>query len=363
MNLENIKTDCKFFKGDIPCKPHKDFNVHCENSDGTGCIYYKPIESKVLIVKLGAIGDVIRTTPLLTPIKEQFPNSKIYWITQTPSVVPKDVDVILNYDFASIIYLQNIQFDFAINLDKDKEACALFNTIKSKVKKGFVLNNGLPCPADNDAVHKYSTGVFDDLNKKNTKHYLTEIFEICGYQYNSEKYILSSFDEFGEKWVLDYGKKIIGFNTGCGGRWSSRLWKTENWIELAKQLIENGFEVILLGGEAEDVKNKEISKLSGAKYFGYYKLEKFINLVNQCDLVVTAVTMAMHITLALNKKIVLFNNIFNKHEFELFGLGDIVEPEKECTCFYSGKCKNNEYFCMDTITVEKVYNTIEKLTK
>ena len=36
------------------------------------------------------------------------------------------------------------------------------------------------------------------------------------------------------------------------------------------------------------------------------------------DLVVTAVTMAMHIALGLGKKLVLFNNIFNPHEFELY---------------------------------------------
>jgi len=140
------------------------------------------------------------------------------------------------------------------------------------------------------------------LNKKNTKHYLEEIFEICGFKYNGEKYILSSFDEFGENWDIDTSKKIIGFNTGCGGRWSSRLWKTENWIELAKKLIANNYEVILLGGEQEDIKNKEIAKLSGAKYFGYYALPTFINLVNRLSCYYF-VSMAMHITLALNKKL------------------------------------------------------------
>ncbi len=63
-------------------------------------------------------------------------------------------------------------------------------------------------------------------------------------------------------------------------------------------------------------------------------MKTFINLVSNMDLVVTAVTMAMHITLGLEKKIVLFNNIFNKNEFELYGLGEIIEPENKCTCFF-----------------------------
>ncbi|HPN38521.1 MAG TPA: glycosyltransferase family 9 protein [Melioribacteraceae bacterium] len=363
ISFDNIKYNCIHFKGDIPCKPHKLHNVKCVDNNGDDCKFYTKNEYKILIIKLGAIGDVIRTTPLIKPIKEKYNNCKIYWLTYTPDVIPSSVDYVLPYNFETVTLIKNINFDFAVNLDKDKEACALFNTVTSKIKKGFVLKDGFTAPADKDAEAKFLTGIFDDLNKQNTKHYLEEIFEICGFKYKDEKYVLSTFDEYGKDWDINTSKKIVGFNTGCGGRWSSRLWKTEYWIELAKMLINNNYEVILLGGEQEDIKNKEIANKSGAKYFGYYKLPTFINLVNRCNLVITAVTMAMHITLALNKKIVLFNNIFNKNEFHLFNLGEIVEPTKECKCFYSGKCKNDEYFCMDTITVNKVYETVNRLLK
>jgi hypothetical protein len=29
------------------------------------------------------------------------------------------------------------------------------------------------------------------------------------------------------------GKQVVGLNTGCGPRWNTRLWKDENWVELA----------------------------------------------------------------------------------------------------------------------------------
>ena len=93
-----------------------------------------------------------------------------------------------------------------------------------------------------------------------------------------------------------------------------------------------------------------IAAASGARYLGFFPLPQFINLVDQCALVVTAVTMAMHITIGLNKKIVLFNNIFNRHEFELYGLGEVLEPGVPCTCYYSPECPNN---CMQYITVER----------
>lgn len=361
LKTNQLKYDCRFFRGDIPCKPHKQFSVHCVDEAGNDCKHYDSIKEKILIIKLGATGDVIRTTPILSPLKKQFPNSKIFWLTLSPSVVPEVVDVVLDFNHSNIEFLKAEQFDLLINLDKDKEACALASQINAKDKKGFVSKNGIPFPANSQAEHKYLTGIFDDYSKQNTKNYMVEMFEILGYNYNGEKYILPDLKSQNEEWNIDKKKKVIGLNTGCGGRWTSRLWKDEYWIELAKSLLNNNYEVVFLGGEQEDEKNKMFAQKSGGKYFGHFSLGKFINLVDHCDLVVTAVTMAMHVTLGLNKKIVLFNNIFNKHEFELFGLGEIIEPEKECTCFYKPTCANADYRCMDLISVIKVFDSINNL--
>ncbi|MEI7810830.1 MAG: glycosyltransferase family 9 protein [Ignavibacteria bacterium] len=358
MKLSDIKFDCRHFRGDIPCRPHKTHGVHCNSKDGSGCQYYDATTQKVLIIKLGAVGDVIRTTPILFPLRAKYPNAKIFWLTQTPSVVPKDVDSVIKYNPEGVSYLKSLSYDYVVNLDKDKEACALINSLNAKVKKGYILKDGSPYPADKDAEAKYLTGIFDDINKSNEKHYLEEIFEVSGFNYNGEKYILSSFSRYAGEWTLDRSKKIIGLNTGCGGRWTSRLWPDESWSELAKCLILAGCEVVFLGGEQEDEKNRRFASETGGKYPGYFTLEKFINLVDQCDLVVTGVTMAMHITLGLNKKIVLFNNIFNPREFELFGLGEIIQPDKECKCFYSPVCVNTEYQCMNFIKADRVLKTI-----
>ncbi len=362
-DLASIKTDCRYFNGEIPCKFHKNEGVHCVEPDGSVCKYYSPFNKRILIIKLGAIGDVIRTTPLFTRLKREYPDAKFYWLTHTPEVILNDVDEVLKFNLNSVVYLQQIEFDIVINLDKDREACALATSLKAFRKQGFILREGIPFPADGKAKAKFLTGVFDDLNKKNTKNYLEEIFEICGFEYKGEKYLLSTFEEFAKEWDIDHSKKVVGLNTGCGGRWSSRLWPEKYWAELSTMLLEKGYEVILLGGEQEHEKNKKLKELTKAKYFGHFPLKTFINLVNQTDIVVTAVTMAMHITLALGKKIVLMNNIFNPNEFELFGLGEIVQPEKECKCFFSPVCKNPEYHCMDYLYPEKVFNVVQKLAK
>lgn len=96
---------------------------------------------------------------------------------------------------------------------------------------------------------------------------------------------------------------------------------------------------------------------------GVRTYKEFIGIVDNCDLVVTAVTLALHIGIALEKKIILFNNIFNKHEFYLYGLGEIIEPPVTCKGCYSNNCnkKFNGKGCMELLEPVKVYETINKL--
>lgn len=351
------RADCLHFKGDLPCKPHKENGYHCHD-----CPAYAQISKRILIIKLGAIGDVIRTTPLVGTYKSIYPNCKITWLTLTPAILPTGkIDEILKFDYASALYLENAEFDIAINLDKEKEASALLLRVKAKEKYGYILKDNVSQPVSELAYHKYHTGLFDDVSKANTLNYCQEIYAMCGLTYKGEPYQLDNHADKGYTWdQIDRSKKIIGLNTGCGDRWTTRLWPLTYFADLAKLLLAKGYEVLLLGGEQEDARNKEIAQLSGAKYIGYFPLPQFINLIDQCDLVVTQVTMGMHLTLGLQKKIVLMNNIFNPHEFDLFGNGQIIMPDKECVCFYRGQCKLGQS-CMKDLPVDKVCKAVEEV--
>jgi ADP-heptose:LPS heptosyltransferase len=354
-----VHADCRHFRGDIPCAPNKEFGVQCD-----GCEYYDPVTENVLIIKLGAAGDVLRTTPILNKINKEHPTARIWWLTQSPELVPRThVDRILKWSPEALETLSAVSFSRLINLDKDHFACALANRLDAKKKQGYLLNKfGVTIPADEAANHKYLTGIFDDVSMKNTRSYMDEMFEICGYQFAGEKYILSApiNANFPE---LDTTKPIIGMNTGAGMRWTSRLWSTASWAELAKQLHAQGYNVVLLGGPDEDARNREIESLAGgaAKYLGHFPLTQFIGLVDKCTLLISGVTMAFHIGLALEKRIVLINNIFNKHEFgDLYGQGEIIEPDKPCICYFRGTCINKDYFCLDHLPVEKVAGAVKR---
>ena len=350
-----ILNNCLHFKGDIPCKPHKINGVHCED-----CEYFTPIEKRILIIKLGAAGDVIRTTPILHKLRSEFPKAEIIWLTDSPLFIPeKYVNTILEWDEKNVLWLQNREFDLLVNLDKDRHALALAESIKATVKKGYLPDEFGKCQsADADAEHKWQTGLWDDLCIQNRKSYPQEIFEMFGYEFAGEKYILDS-PESDMEFDLPDGKRIIGLNTGCGTRWLTRLWGEKNWIEISNKLHEKGFVPLLLGGSIEHEMNTEIAANSKAIYLGYFDMKAFLSLFKKCDLIVTSVTMAMHIAIGYEKKLVLLNNIFNKYEFELYGLGTILEPAgKDCLGCYKNTC---EIECISTISSNLVLQTIEQL--
>ena len=401
MRSKDVKYDCSHFEGHIPCKPNKKFDVQCDNCShydkDTSAIlnldtqkallkeiynicdfttkngaFKKPIISaivtRILFIKLGAIGDVIRTTPLIEKYKNEYGDCHFSWITHSPQVVPKDkVDLIYKWNEASVSFLANQDFDIAINLDKDKEACMLLSHVNAKDKFGFIWKDGHINIATEKAEHKLITGLFDHISKKNTKNYLEEIFEICHFEFSKEEYMINLNEDLSNQWkekfkTLADGKTIIGLNTGCGLRWKTRLWPKDYWVELIKDLEKQGYFCLLMGGPDEDEMNRYYQSKTGATYLGTFSLEEFIAITNNTDIIVTPVSMMMHIALALKKQLMLFHNIFNVHEFELYGRGVIIEPTSGCDCYFGNSC-SREKRCMNDISIQDVLSNIVALNK
>ena len=334
--------------------------MHCDD-----CPAFSPRAGRILLIKLGAAGDVIRTTPLLDPLRREYPDHVLTWVTDFPELVPDAVDDVLRWDTNAILWLRHTRFDLLINLDKDRQACALAREVSADRKLGFTLaddglcrpvGEGLPADLAQAAEAKFLTGLFDDVNQACKLSYPQEIFAICGYTFAGEEYVVDR-PRPAPRFDLPDGRAVIGLNTGCGGRWTSRLWPEDHWAELATGLQADGYAVVLLGGPDEDAKNQRLAERTGACYPGHFPLRTFVGLMDCCDLVVSAVTMGMHIALGLGKKLVLLNNIFNSNEFELYGRGRILAPEQACTCFFSPRCRN-ERFCLETLRPAAVHEAV-----
>ena len=401
MRLEDLKFDCKHFLGHIPCKPNKLHDVACDS-----CTHYDILEEihlvedskedliqnifricdfkadkiqlvdntidtdakRILFIKLGAIGDVIRTTPLITRYKKEYGDCYFTWITHSPEVLPQDkVDKIYKWSADNVCEVANQEYDIAINLDKDEEACMLLAAVRADKKFGFIWKDNHINIATEKAEHKLITGLFDHISKKNTLNYLEEIFDICHFDFKKEEYMINLNEDLSGKWnnvfrQLSEGKRIIGLNTGCGERWQTRLWPKKYWVDLIGRLQRKGYFCLLMGGPQEHKMNSYYAKKTGATYLGSFSLEEFISITNSVDIIVTPVSMMMHIALALKKQLMLFHNIFNVHEFELYDRGVIIEPTSGCDCYFGNTCSRKKS-CMYDVSVQDVLTNIVELNK
>ncbi len=124
--------------------------------------------TNILIIKLGALGDVIRTMPLLLGLKEKFPDSKITWITK-PNVVEilktaKEIDNVF-----SLGEEVKDSFDLLYNFDMDDEATFLAEKIFARKKYGFYSSEGFVQSFNLGAEYYLNTTFDDELKKTNKK--------------------------------------------------------------------------------------------------------------------------------------------------------------------------------------------------
>lgn len=353
-----LKTDCWHFRGDRPCAPHSREGKRCE------CDEYRPVKRRGVIIKLGAAGDVLRTTPLLRALRPAESGCQVLWVTHSPELLPGDACEAVRPTAATLARLQNGNWDFCWNLDKDLEACALAAATRAGELKGYTLKNGVPAPVDEAAWHKFATGVDDGYSKSNRLSYVEEIFEIVDLPFKNEEYWLKSPGSASRNRAAELmpGTGWIGLNTGAGHRWPTRLWPQRAWVEAAAGLKNLGLKPVLLGGPEEVELNGRLAAESGCPWPGVQSLDVFYAMVERCDCIVTSVTQAMHLAVGAKVPLVLMNNIFNPHEFELYGRGKVMGPPVACDCFYQPVCKTGRN-CMSEIQPGTVIEAVKQAIK
>ena len=130
---------------------------------------------RILIIKLGALGDVVRTLSILPTLKEKFPDSEIYWLTKENALEIFEGNP---YTKKVLTTKEKIKekFDILYNFDIEEEALNFTNEIKAEKKYGFYSDSGYAA-AFNSGAQYYLDTVFDDELKKNNKKTYREIYK------------------------------------------------------------------------------------------------------------------------------------------------------------------------------------------
>ena len=355
---------CKRFNGYKPCFPD-------HNCWEDGCKDNIPIGKKILIINLDAMGDVLMTTARLPSIKNKFPESTIYWIT-LKSAAPllfnnQYIDRVYTYDAGSVSVLQQIKFDYVMNVDKSQQSCALLNMLEAKNKLGFGLNeDGKIIPVNEGAYYNYRLGMDDHLkfkvNKRTGQDYLAETMEL---EYKRNEYVFNFSDE-EKTFIADYKKNngiqdnvfIIGFNTGCSDLYPNKKMTIEQHIYLIEELLEKNIgKIILLGGPEDTARNNLIYShfegriINTPTNLGVRKGACFEELA---DLIITGDSLGMHLGIALRKYIIVWFGVSCWTEIDLYDRGlKLYQKDLFCSPCWNQNCPYN-LECIQMIDLDRI---------
>ena len=364
-----IAFDCRYFLGDRPCIWHKREGVHCT------CRHYRRIEERLLIIKLDAMGDVLRTTALLPALAEAHPRAGVTWITR-PESMPllahnPLVTETIPYGADALVALSSRTFDRVINLDAGAVSAGLAALAKSPRKDGYVLHErGHVVPINEAARRWLEMGISDDLKRRNTRTYQDVMSEILRLGTAGQDYVFClTEDERREaashlvRLGVDLSLPIVGLNSGAGGRWPLKQWREAGFLEVMRRFQERqGVQFLLLGGPAERDRNARLLAAANGQVFDAgadNPVRHFAALIDRCHAVVTGDTLAMHLALALRRRVVVLFGPTSAAEIELYGRGEKVLPRMDCLGCYLNACDKVPN-CMDLITADSVARALAR---
>jgi ADP-heptose:LPS heptosyltransferase len=333
-----------------------------------------------LIIKLAAMGDVLRTTPLLRGLKkdDHAQGCHITWLTE-PNVVPilrgiSEIDRLLPYTPDTVLQMGIETFDELYCLDKEPRATALAMKVQAKRKIGFGLGpTGNTICLNKDSEYTYELGINDLLKfRSNTKTYPELVFECAGLPYaEPQEYILpdlSSEINRAKEWLLNAGVRpgdlTIGLNTGAGDVFATKKWTEDGYIALADRLTRDlGAKVLLLGGPGEVERNARIAEAAKFPVINTGNnnpIREFAGVIANCNMMVTGDTLALHIAIGLKVPVLVMMGPTCHQEIELYGRGAKIISDFPCSPCYLSICPQT-VSCMEAISVESVFRSLAGL--
>ncbi|MBI1821780.1 MAG: glycosyltransferase family 9 protein [Nitrospirae bacterium] len=362
--MMKLNLDCVYYKGEKPCVK----NRLCD-----GCDDYLPMGKRILILKHAAMGDVLRTTPILYALKRSYPNSFITWMTDSASAdllkYNRMIDRLYIYGTADMMRLTCESFDLILSLDKEPRTAALAMKIDAREKRGMGLSpEGNVYFFNPEAEHYFKLGLSNELKFfENKRSYQDLVCEAVGLTYQNDPYDLEIPDASRQKAKklfneagLGENDRVIGLNTGAGGVFANKNWTPDHYVALINQLTrEFRLKIVLLGGEREKELNDDLQSRSKEKIynFGSQALLDFCGLIERCSLIITGDTLGMHLAIGLKVKLLVLFGPTCAQEIDLYGLGEKIVSTISCAPCYKQVCPET-VTCMDLISVESVYKSM-----
>ncbi len=366
------RNDCRFFVGEKPCA-HQRSCQHCPE--------FEPFGERVLILKFGAKGDVLRSTALLPAVKRKHSGSSITWVTETSCVPLLEgnplIDRIMVFSAETSVILGCERFAAVYSMDKSPVATSLARIVMAGEKTGFTCTDqGALDIFGPESEYALLLGIDDELKfHRNTKTYQEYMAEALSLDYQRDEMTLvvdKADSDYAERHLRKLGiigdkrRPVIGLNTGVGTVFATKEWPAERFVELAAKCSrELDAVVILLGGPGEASRNADIKEKGGSLLIvdagTNHTIKQFAAIVSFCDVVVTSDTLCMHVAVAMKRNTVALFGSTCEQEIDLYERGVKIFKGVECSPCYRRHCDQQK--CMKAISTEEVFEHVRRLTE
>ena len=337
---------------------------------------------RILIMRSGAIGDVLMTTPAIKAIRQKFPETKIDYLVgeYSKDILENnpEIDEILTFD-DRIIYekklakvlrlsksLKKNKYDLAIVFDKSWMWCVFAFLTRAKLRLGFNRKG-------EGFANNLNIGFDGSMYEVDYNNKLAELLGIKETDRNMHIYISNKDKELAREIIRKNitKKKIIGIAPGGaknpGQVMDSKRPKIEFYADICNALGKDS-NIIIFGSKKDSEAAESLKKLSKIKVIdmtGKLKLKQSAALIGQCDLFITHDNGLMHIAAAMQSPLIA---IFGPTQAERFAPkisnSTIIKAKQRCNpCYdiYGNFAKDCR--CIDDISPDSVIEAAQKILK
>jgi ADP-heptose:LPS heptosyltransferase len=362
-----IHTDCRRYRASVPCACHKRTGASCGS-----CDEYAPADERILIVKLDAMGDVLRTTACLEPLKRQHPRSHVTWITRAAAAPlladNPHVDRVLTVESNYLEFVHAEQFDLALGPDADPLSAAIMTLAHAGEKRGFVSDRrGGVVPLNAAAEAWWRMGLDDGVKRRNRRTYGQWLYDICELQPPIARPWFEPSDASRRAAERIFAEAPAGagarvcFNTGAGPRWAEKRWKLRHYVDLARLVRDSwpAATIAVVGGPHEkDFNAALLASDAGVIDAGTDRsIDSFAGVIAASDWVLTSDSLGYHLACAVSTPAVCVVGPTAPWELDGYDTNRVLHAGLDCIACYLPTCPLATT-CMDVLTAEDVWRGI-----
>ena len=331
---------------------------------------------RILLIKPSSLGDIIHGLPVLKALRNKWPDAKISWVVKDAYVdilngnpLIDELILLIKSSLTTSIFsfrkkLRHGSFDLAVDMQGLFRSGLIAFLSGAPVRIGFSNAREL---ASLFYTHKVDAPLnlhAVDRNLKLAAALGCEVQEIefpINFNRETEQEALG----FLQKIQLDTRRPLVTFVPGA--RWEKKRWPLHSFSRLGDLLIQKmGAGIIVAGSRQENRLIHEIRsamKNPSAEAVDF-SLTKLTALLSKSDVVVTNDSGPMHIAVAMRTPVV-----------ALFGPTDpartgpyskkclIIQRDLECIPCFRKQCSQGSFECMESITVEEVFEGVKKILR